>query len=939
MRIATGLLFASLALGVGLGSACSSSSSPPVQSGPGDAGPDAAPVAEAGLPPLETRPPALIPAAERKDASSAPVVFDPLRGGVWTANGDVGTVSYVDIDKGALLREIRVGGDVRSVALSPDAAWVAAVDRDGASVSLIAADAKSVARAIPVGTHPRAAVWDPTNPRWLYVSLEDDGAIGVIDRTLGVYTKTIPVGRLPAGLAVSRLRHELYVAGRVDGNVTTVSLDSLAVSRTLKLADEPADPAPTTPQGKPFALESLAFAADGTTMWVPHELLAPTHPFQFQQTVFPAVSVLDYSGPMPAEVATDPNDPNGVIAGRKLLFGAIDVFDATGNTAIVSQPCGVAMHPNGLVAYVVACGSEDLLTFDVTSGAETSMLRNLPGDHPAGIALDDTGQRAFVVSDQSHTLVRIDVAAGDITKEVHVIGGAIPLVAKDPVDPQLRAGLTLFYRANSSKGTLATTGNDWMSCGACHLDGFVSTNQFLFEASKVKDPTVDAQIGHVSLADLFSTSPTPTDPSFNPHDILVALNDMGGLAPDRSGALRAGSVDPSAPTPEATVMAAQLARVIARDLPVGPSWFLSPGDKPNPAYDGAWCGSCHQAEYAAWKKSAHAHSAEDKMVLFGMGVEQKLRGAQYSRLCAGCHDPVNVRLGDTTLASPRSITCLGCHDAERLIRAGGNADLQSSKHVWEQDHKAAGIASLARLRSPDFCGGCHQQFVPGSGLGAIETLAEYHASPYATPSKNVVCVDCHMAKNNGVADHRAVGGNVYMGTLFGDAAFVSDLEADLASAIKLAPSRNSDGSVTVTVANRGAGHAFPTGVTDIREPWVELQAVDGGGKVIARYGGPDPTGLIPATAARFGMDIAKPDGTVLYQHELSQATRIPFSLSVPALGSVDVKVTPDPQLPAGATELDAVLLYRNVRTPYYRAATGDATSSSPEVEVARAKVQ
>ena len=107
--------------------------------------------------------------------------------------------------------------------------------------------------------------------------------------------------------------------------------------------------------------------------------------------------------------------------------------------------------------------------------------------------------------------------------------------------------------------------------------------------------------------------------------------------------------------------------------------------------------------------------------------------------------------------------------------------------------------------------------------------------------------------------------------------------------------------VTVTAKNRGAGHAFPTGVTDIREPWLELQAVDANKTVIARYGGPAADGTIPLTAARFGMDIAKPDGTLLFLHELSESTRIPFMRFVPPLGTVDVVYVEAPSaLPVGA---------------------------------------
>ena len=957
-------LLALVIAGVTLASACGGGSSPATQASSDDGGP--APVVDAGPAPLEPAPPSPIASADRLDVASSPVVFDRLRGGVWTANGDVGTITYADIDEQRVVREIPIGKDVTSVALSPDHAWVAAVDRVGATVSLVDATSGEVRRAIPVGTHPRAAVWDAQDPRWLYVSLEDDGAIAVIDRTLGVLHHTVPVGRLPAGLAVSRLRDELAVAHRIDGAVTVLPLpgvyapaDQGVPAIDVPLALEPAQSDDTRPSGTPFALESLAWAVDGDVVWVPHELLANHHPLQFQRVLFPAVSVVDLSARK--EVQTDPADPLGVIAGRKLLFGAIDIPDSVGNTSVMSQPCAAAMHPNGLTAYVVACGSEDLLTFDLTAGIAVDLLRNLPGDHPAGIALDDTGQRAFIVSDQSHSLATLDLAGGSLVGHARVIAGPLALVAKDPVDPQLRAGEKLFFIANSSKNQLPTTGNNWMSCGGCHLDGFVSTNQFFFEALRAIDPTADAQIAHAGLKDMFSTSPTPADPAFDPHDILSAMLDQGGLAADRTGADRTGQVDPSAPPAAAVTMAQQIAQVIKRDLPVGPSWLLADGASPNLQYDADWCGNCHKPEYAAWQKSAHAHSAKDTMVLYGMGVEQKLRGAQYSRQCAGCHDPVSVRAGDGTMTSGRGITCLGCHDVTRLIRAGGNSDMEATTHDWTQDHLTRASASLATLRTPDFCAGCHQQFVPGTGVLGIDTLGEWHSSSFATPptpadagagdgsapptvlpttngAGTTTCVDCHMPDDGtGTHDHAAPGGNVYMAQAFGEPDFAATVGKKLATAIQLQAAAAADG-VHVLVMNTGAGHAFPTGVTDIREPWVEIQALDGSLGVVATYGGPDSTGLVPLTAARLGMDIAEADGTLLYSHELTQATRIPFERVLPAQTSIELVVPLPATLPPNAVELDAVLVYRNVRTPYYRLASGDVNGHAPDVEVARAVV-
>jgi len=180
-----------------------------------------------------------------------------------------------------------------------------------------------------------------------------------------------------------------------------------------------------------------------------------------------------------------------------------------------------------------------------------------------------------------------------------------------------------------------------------------------------------------------------------------------------------------------------------------------------------------------------------------------------------------------------------------------------------------------------------------------------------------------------------------------DNAFADVVKKKMQSAIALQVIISGPNQVSVSVINNGVGHSFPTGVTDIREPWVEIDAVDEQGKTVQRFGGPDGTGLIPATAARLGIDIASTDGTILLRHELTETTRIPYDQRAFPFGSVS-KGQPSkilslplslPAIPQGAKGLDAVLYYRNVRTPYFRAATGNATATAPEVEVARAHIQ
>jgi YVTN family beta-propeller protein len=877
--------------------------------------------------------PAAIPETERADVTASLLAWDAGRHGLWAANGDAGSITFVDPDDPSGRRELVLGGMLAGIALSPDGKWIAVVDRAAGSVRLVDPDALAVRADVPVGSHPRAAVFDPAAPRWLYVTVEDEDAVAIVDRSFARVVGQIAVGPLPAALAASGARSELVVFGRTDGRGYVIARDERRVAAVVPLADAPVVADPKKPQGRPYGFEGLAFSPDGTKLWVPHMLYSGGHPIQFQSTVFPAVSVIDLT--LRQEVSNE-GAPKAKFPGRKMLFDAINVLGDTGRARVVSQPCAAATHPGGLRAYVLACGSEDLVVFDVPSGRATEIIDGLPGDHPAALLIEPGGARAFVLADQSHTLATIDLAHGDVLGHPAVVGEPVRLVAEDPVAAPLRRGKTLFLRANEDKGDLATTGDSWMSCNACHLDGFVSTNLFLLEASR-PDAADDALIGHHRLRDLFATAPDPDGVAFDAHDILAAFEDQGGLAPDRTGEVRAGAVDLAAPTDTAVAMARDVARVIALDLPLGPSWLL-PARLDVSEKDGAWCGQCHQKEYDAWTRSAHAHAAQDPFVGYVAAGEAALRGPAYVRLCQGCHDPTGLRAGQGSLSGGAGVTCLGCHDVGRLVRAGGNADLEAVARDWSQPHKGAG--KLDVLRRPEFCGGCHQQFVPGHALRSIDTLTEWQASPFHASGAGGIdrtCVDCHMKKDDeGTASHAVVGGNLALAQRYPVPGWEDAIRANLATAA-LVDAAWQPGGVEVEVKNAGAGHLLPTGVADIREMWTELRLLDAGGAVLSTLGGPDASGLLADVGPRLGMDVAKEDGTLLRLHELSQATQIPFDRRVPPGGSVKLTI-PVAALPPGWASAEVHLYYRNLRPPFYRAALGDPGATPPAIELAAARV-
>ncbi len=159
---------------------------------------------------------------------------------------------------------------------------------------------------------------------------------------------------------------------------------------------------------------------------------------------------------------------------------------------------------------------------------------------------------------------------------------------------------------------------------------------------------------------------------------------------------------------------------------------------------------------------------------------------------------------------------------------------------------------------------------------------------------------------------------------------------NLKTAVTLAATRVA-GGVQVVATNAGAGHSFPTGVSDLREPWVEVDQVDATGTVVQQYGAPGSDGMLPSDAARLGTDIADANGDLLLRHELSVAARVPFEVRIPARGAQSLFVP----VPAGVptSSLRAVLYFRNVRTTDYPFAMQGSTGNAPSVEMARAQVQ
>ena len=142
------------------------------------------------------------------------------------------------------------------------------------------------------------------------------------------------------------------------------------------------------------------------------------------------------------------------------------------------------------------------------------------------------------------------------------------------------------------------------------------------------------------------------------------------------------------------------------------------------------------------------------------------------------------------------------------------------------------------------CGGCHNVNHPINGMHLESTYREWAESPQA--KAGVQCQDCHMSEAPGkigpftgsATPNSPEHPNMYAMTFAGAQVALGNPElatAMLKSAAKVeldAPkvlAAGEEASVTVKTTNVGAGHYLPTGLTEVREMWLEVSLVDAAG--------------------------------------------------------------------------------------------------------------
>lgn len=308
------------------------------------------------------------------------------------------------------------------------------------------------------------------------------------------------------------------------------------------------------------------------------------------------------------------------------------------------------------------------------------------------------------------------------------------------------------------------------------------------------------------------------------------------------------------------------------------------------------CGACHPAHKAQWRHSLHALSHSEPVYDRYFIKASKDSGQELETFCAGCHTPIAVlngnipfekppvKPGDTKVSPVGSdgVQCDFCHvmdGYEEVLNGKYTVNPSRTKYGPYADSTSSFHDSeYSKLHvSPEFCGVCHKVIHPDNGIVLENTYTEWKEGPYA--KEGIICQDCHMTDglNEGVehpgkactesgaperahvSKHYFVGPNV-MFAQGEDAAELKKRSLKLlksAAVVEVAGAAVEGGKIVVSidVTNTGAGHYLPTGVTEIRELWLDIEVTGADGRTLHRSGALDDKGDLE-------------DGTIVYRTEV-----------------------------------------------------------------------
>jgi len=372
-------------------------------------------------------------------------------GRIWVVNPDSNTVTAIDANTLAVLFEVPVGREPRSIASAPGGEiWVACRQSDRMDVLNPSNGVLLASVPLIYGDAPVGVVFSQVTGRG-FISLEGSGAITEIHpatRTLGA---RLPSGPFPRALAVSgdgsRMLVTRFISPENHGEVYDFNTSPLTLRGVINLAKDVGPDTTSSGRGVPNYLTGIAISPDGGSAWV------TSKKDNTERGIFNEGTVPDFESTVRA-IISKIDLATGMEAGAQ----RVDLDNSDSPSAIAFSPLGdylfVTLQGNNLVQIIDALDRDG-------SG------KHLTGLAPQGVCYDAPSGRLFSMNFTGRSVSAFDFEGFFSRGDTANLEATISTVAVELLTTQQLAGKRVFYNAADPRMSM----DAYISCASCHLDG------------------------------------------------------------------------------------------------------------------------------------------------------------------------------------------------------------------------------------------------------------------------------------------------------------------------------------------------------------------------------------------------------------------------------------------------------------------------------------
>jgi hypothetical protein len=194
------------------------------------------------------------------------------------------------------------------------------------------------------------------------------------------------------------------------------------------------------------------------------------------------------------------------------------------------------------------------------------------------------------------------------------------------------------------------------------------------------------------------------------------------------------------------------------------------------------CGTagCHVEIAAEWRVSAHRWAAMDPGFQRIQEEMAKQNGAESTRYCGGCHDPISLFSGTKNIFVEKltglagyneGVSCLVCHSVRKtdlegnanyvvgrplryLFEWGDGRAARATRDFLIRAYPRQHVADLSKrvFKTPEYCAACHKQFIDQevNNVGWVQLQNQYDNwrksrwNHPGEPRRTIECRECHM---------------------------------------------------------------------------------------------------------------------------------------------------------------------------------------------------